>query len=117
MNRECIDAILANKYKNICLNISDFTDILTYRLVNEEIVFDPIIDRITLMSGFYGTLSNGTKVWISKYVQPGHFRISNDEIIKINCNQDLNLIDNWTIDIPNKYINEVQRYLEMKAFW
>lgn len=115
MKKETIDSMLANKYKNICLNISDFTDILTYRLVSEEIIFDPIVDRLTLMNGFYGTLSNGTKVWISKFIEPGHFRLSEDEILKLDPHR--SPTDSWTIDIPNEHINIAQKYLEMKAFW
>jgi hypothetical protein len=99
---------LSKVYKNIRININEFTDILKWGHPND---FNPITVRAILQSGFYGTVGQA-KIWVSKYEAPGHVSVSNLDITDIKNKDD----SKWLPSVPLRFAHQIDRYYRLKAF-
>lgn len=102
---------LTAKYKHICINIIEFTDILKSYGSATFADFEPITMREVLKTGLYGSLY-GTNIWISKMNPPGCVRVSNENVIMAEEKK-------WSLPVPLSLANAENwdRIMKMKAFW
>jgi len=88
---DIVSKIMNCTHKNICLNITNFVDLLQgcvkeslgpngERLVIKDARFMPITEKESMENGHYANLTNGTKIWVSRHITPNHFRVTDDNV-------------------------------------
>lgn len=105
---------LAHKYRNICINIDQFTDMLSLEnLAGVSVGFAPQVERKMLMVGNYGSLCLA-KLWVAYYVPSMNVRISNENITSVKECEAM-----WSRSIPLEQASTdyVERILNLKALW
>jgi len=112
MNKQQETNILkaASLCKNICLFITDFTDIMSSPTFFNVLV---LIEQLSLLRrGFYGRLLD-CDVYAGTIVSaPGYISVSNMENPSVLKKED------WSPEISlNADPNQYERILKMKAFW
>ncbi|CAB4196525.1 hypothetical protein UFOVP1290_45 [uncultured Caudovirales phage] len=100
---------ICSKYTNICISLDSYIDIIK---IHYEFL-ECITDRNTLSHGYFANIL-GSKVFVSRIIDPNHFRISCKENLETNSFdvKDWSPEMNLEIDISN-----IERYLNMIAFW
>jgi hypothetical protein len=108
---------LAENYKHICINMSEYAGIITGHFWNLMGV-DLITEQKIIQTGLYATLFSA-KLWVGKHIAPSYVSVSNNGTItsieKIWLNE--KELSKWSDQCPLKLANEMERALKLKAFW
>lgn len=110
---------LSNSYKNVCINIVDFTDLIINLIPKIDKIdkIDLIPEKNLILTGLFAKIAN-TKIWVSKYITPSYFAFSDSEISLLDKE-----MKDWSNEIPlylmSSTINKtsIQKYLELRTFW
>lgn len=103
--------ILAQEYRNILINISDFVKLIskeTFGNANMNVA----IDRELLATGLYATISE-CNIYIAKIATPKYVRVSNKTVVS---SKDLN---DWSpeVVIDDSSTFELSRLFNLKLYW
>jgi hypothetical protein len=107
--------LLAENYKHICINMSEYTGIITGQYWK---LMSLITEQKIIQAGLYGTLFSA-KLWVGRHITPGYVSVSNNGTItsieEIWLNEEE--LSKWSDQCPLKLANEMERALKLKAFW
>jgi hypothetical protein len=97
---------------SFCVSIMTFTDLLKRSGSGYDMGFDPCTSREVLKTGIYGWFKNGTvTVCVAKDVTPGMVKVFREgKPISSGC-------EGWSPVVPIDHVDEIDRVLQLKAFW
>jgi hypothetical protein len=115
MNLKKIIGISSLKeYKHIAFNYNDIFDEFIIARTYDWRDCVPIVDKNLLATGLTFIL-NDSKIWRNHNIKCGHFQIF------MNINSDVEPshyeCSGWSISFQFSQIEDIDRYLKLKAFW
>lgn len=112
MNEKIKEQLLsiANIFPDICINISNFTDItINYKLFNLE----PVTLLSVMKKGLYGEIGNNCRCWVDKSITLNYIKVA------VNGPQEFKKDLNWSpeMEIKNFDPNILERFDKLKIYW